>query len=115
MWVVTFLVSFGKIKKKYFDIIKSTYRHKFNSKGFRKTGFRIRKRKVLYTHKKLLRTVLLILCLGVLHLNLRHTPLAQAQLNNWNIAYTYKQLAKIKLDNNYKAYNELDQHFKKLS
>ncbi len=62
------------------------------------------KRKVLYTHKKLLRTVLLILCLGDFCLNLRHTPIAQVQLSNWNIAYTFEQLAKIKLDNNYKAY-----------
>jgi hypothetical protein len=65
--LVTFLVRFGKINKKYFDIIKSTYRHKFNSKGFRKTGFRKRKRKVLYAHRKLLRTVLLFLCLGDTH------------------------------------------------
>ena len=71
------------------------------------------KRKVLYTHKKLLRTVLLILCLGDFYLNLRHTPIAQVQLSNWNIAYTYEQLAKDKLDNNYKTYKELDQYFKK--
>ncbi len=79
MMLVNVLVSFGKINKKYFDIIKSTYRHKFNSKGFSKTGFRIRKRKVLYMHRKLLRIVLLILCLGDFYLNLRHTPLAQVQ------------------------------------
>ncbi len=91
-----FLGFFGKLNKKCFDIIKSKYRHKFNSRGFRKTGFRIRKRKVLYTHKKLLRTVLLILCLGDFYLNLRRTSIAQVQLSNWNIAYTYEQIAKIK-------------------
>jgi hypothetical protein len=113
MMLVIFWVRFGKIEKKYLYIIKSKYRHKFKSKGFRKTGFRIRKEKVLYTHKKLLRTVLLILCFGEFYLNLRHTPLAQVQLSNWNIAYTNEQLAKIKSGNNYKAYKELDQHFKK--
>jgi hypothetical protein len=91
------LVFSGELNKKYFDIIKSTYKHKFNSKGFRKTGFRIKKRKVLYTYKKPLRTVVLILCFGDIYLNLRHTPLAlaQVQLSNWNIAYKYEQLAKI--------------------
>jgi hypothetical protein len=76
-------------------------------------GFRIRKRKELYTHKKTLRTVLLIICLGDFYLNLRHTLLTQLQIINWNIAYTYEQIAKIKLGNNYKAYKELDQYFKK--
>jgi hypothetical protein len=114
MLVIIFWVNFGKINKKYFYIIKSTYRHKFNIKGFRKTGFRTRIVKVLYTHKKFLRTVLLILCLEDFYLNLRHTPLAQAQLNNWNIAHTCKQLAKIKLDITHIPYNELDQHFKKM-
>jgi 7-cyano-7-deazaguanine synthase in queuosine biosynthesis len=68
---------------------------------------------VLYTHKKFLRTVLLIVCLGDFYLNLIHTPLAQAQLNNWNKAHTCKQRAKIKLDNTYKAYSESDQQCKK--
>jgi hypothetical protein len=34
MFIMIFWASFGKINKKYFDIIKSTYRHKFSSKGF---------------------------------------------------------------------------------
>jgi hypothetical protein len=78
-----------------------------------KTGFKIRKRKVLYTHRKLLRTVLLIICLADFYLNLRHTPRAQVQHSNWNIAYTFEQLAKIKSDSTYKACKEIAQHFKK--
>ena len=72
-----FLINIGKINKKYFDSINSLYMHKFNSKGFKKTRFRIRKQKVLHTHRKILRTVLLIVCMGDFYLNLRHAPLVQ--------------------------------------
>ena len=40
MGVAFFLINIGKINKKYFDSINM---HKFNSKGFKKTRFRIRK------------------------------------------------------------------------
>jgi hypothetical protein len=47
MLLIIFWVNFRKVNKKYFDIIKSTYRHKFSSKRSRNTGFRARKAKVL--------------------------------------------------------------------
>jgi hypothetical protein len=106
--LIIFWVNYKKINKIYFNILKSKYRLKFSSKRFR-----ARKAKVLYTHKKLLRTVLLILFLGDCYLNLKHTSIVQLQLSNWNIAYTHVQLAKTNLDKNYKTYNELDQYFKK--
>ena len=92
MWAAIFLVNTGKINKKYFDIIKSLYMHKFKSKRFKRTRFRIRKRKVLHTHRKILRTVLLIVCMGDFYLNLRQAPLVQVQPSNWSIAYTYATL-----------------------
>jgi hypothetical protein len=77
MSYVIFLVSGGKVKikinitnKNFFDIIKSTYKDEFNSRGIRKTGLRIKKRKVVLAHQKLMRTILLIICLGDFLLNL---------------------------------------------
>ena len=68
---------------------------------------------MLHTHSQLLKTVLLILCIGDFYLNLRHVPLAPVQISNWNIAFTYEQLEKIKSDNTKRVYREIAQHFKK--
>ena len=72
------LVKIRKIKTKYFDIIKSFYMHKFNKQGFKKTRFLIRKRKLLDTHRKILKTGMFF----VVNLNLRHAPFKQVQYSN---------------------------------
>ena len=81
-----------KNKEKYFEIIKSIYKYKFNNQEFIKTRFLLRKRKLLDKHRQILKIRLLILCISEVILNLRKLPIHQVQNSNWNIAYAYDQL-----------------------
>ena len=86
------LVKMNKIKQKHFQIIKYIYAQKFNKQGFIKTRFLVRKRKLLDIHRLILKTGLLIYCIGEVSLKLRHVPIKQVQYCNWNIAYAFDQL-----------------------
>ena len=57
------LVKIKKIKKIYFETVKSTYKYKLNKQGFIKTRFLVRKRKLLDIHRQILKIGLLILLL----------------------------------------------------
>ena len=69
------LVKIKKIKQKYFEIVKSINTHKFNKQGFIKTRILVRKRTLLDTHRKILKTGLFIICIGEASPNFMHAPI----------------------------------------
>ena len=53
------VVKIREIKLKYFKIMKNIYINMFNKQGFLKTRFLVRKRKLLYTNRKIAKRGLL--------------------------------------------------------
>ena len=50
----------------------------------------IRKKKLLYIHRQILKTGLFIICISEVTFNLRKFPIYQVQYSNWNISYAYE-------------------------